>query len=144
MGNVQVEALLHALGADGSGQHAFFAVDGVDLGAGGIARAGHKLLVTGSQQQFFAVGSGFALGLGVIQKRLVALAEVLRSRDGLGRSVGYRLILIEQIFQFLGSFHLEVPFFLTIYLRIALVAFGDFPYILPHLRIGVVVQRNAV
>ena len=95
VGNVQVEALLEVLRADGRGQHALFAVDGVDLGAGGVARTGHKLLIA---------------GLGVVQEGLVALAEVLRGGNGIGGRVGYRFIFIEQIFQFLGGFHFENPF----------------------------------
>ena len=110
VGNVQVEALLEVLRADGRGQHALFAVDGVDLGAGGVARAGHKLLIAGGGQQLFAVGRGLALGLGVVQEGLVALAEVLRGGNGIGGRVGYRFIFIEQIFQFLGGFHFENPF----------------------------------
>ena len=84
MGNVQVEALLEVLRADGRGQHALFAVDGVDLGAGGVARAGHKLLIADGGQQLFAVGRGLALGLGVVQEGLVALAKVLCGGNGIG------------------------------------------------------------
>ena len=51
VGNIQVEALLEVLRADGRGQHALFPVDGVDLGAGGIARAGHKLLIAVPQRR---------------------------------------------------------------------------------------------
>ena len=82
----------------------------VDLGAGGVARAGHKLLIAGGGQQLFAVGRGLALGLGIVQEGFVALAEVLRGGNGIGGRVGYRFIIIEQIFQFLGGFHFENPF----------------------------------
>ena len=143
MRNVQMEALLQTLGADGRSQHALFTVDGVDLGAGGVARAGHKFLVAGSQQQLFTVSGGLALGLGIVQEGLVSLAEVLRSGDGIGSSIRYSLVFIEQFFEFLSGFHLEFPF-LLIYLRVALIALGDFLYILPHLWVWIPVQRDAV
>ena len=114
--NVQMEALLQTFGADGRSQHALFTVDGVDLGAGGIVRAGHKFLVAGSQQQLFTVSGGLALGLGIVQEGLVSLAEVLRSGDGIGSSIRYSLVFIEQFFEFLSGFHLEFPF-LLIYLH---------------------------
>ena len=116
VGNVQMEALLQALGADGGSQHALFAVDGVDLGAGSVVRAGHKLLVAGGGQQLLAVCGGLALGLGVIQESLVTLAEILRGSNRVGRSVRHGLIFVEQVLEFLSGFHLENPSFLVIYL----------------------------
>ena len=54
-------------------------------------------------------------GLGVVQEGLVPFAELLRGGQRFGGSVGDGLVFIEQLFQFLGSFHWEHPF-LVIYL----------------------------
>ena len=105
MGNVQVEALLEVLRTDGRGQHALFAVDGVDLGTGGVARAGHKLLIAGGGQQLFAVGRGLALGLGVVQEGLVALGVGLDALPvRLGQAVKAGLFVIKKLFGSHSSF----------------------------------------
>ena len=130
VGNVQVEALLEVLRADGRGQHALFAVDGVDLGAGGQLLAGDELFVAGVQQQLLAGADSLALSLGVIQEGLVAFAEILGGLQGVRGSVGYRFIFVKQCFEFLSGLHGKLPFlFFVIDVLIALVAIGYLTYI---------------
>ena len=103
--DVQVEALLQRLGADGRGQHALMAVDGVHLGAGFQFLARHKGAVPGVQQQLFAVGGRLALGLGIVQEGFVPLAEFLRGRQSFGRRVGHGLIFVQKCFELFGRLH---------------------------------------
>ena len=110
VGNHQTEALLKGLLTDGSRHDGLVLLDKVDLLTGCIGLFRLKGLVTGSQQHLLADNGSLALGLGVVQEGLVALAEVLRGGNGIGGRVGYRFIFIEQIFQFLGGFHFENPF----------------------------------
>ena len=130
VGDVQVEARFQALGADGGGQDALFAVDGVDLGAGGQLLAGDELFVAGVQQQLLAGADSLALSLGVIQEGLVAFAEILGGLQGVRGSVGYRFIFVKQCFEFLSGLHGKLPFlFFVIDVLIALVAIGYLTYI---------------
>ena len=162
VGNVQVRALGQGFCADGRRQHTLFPVDPVYLVARFQRHARHKGPVPGFLQQLRGIGRHLALGLALIQKGLVALAELCSPLSQAlpaqrvhllrqaGRAVRGQFRLIQQ---FLGQLLALCFFFLhglslvfccLIQRLIFLVVAVDLAHIKPHLLIGEGVQHPAI
>ena len=149
VGDHQTEALLKRFPADGSGHHRLVLLHKVDLLAGGIGLFRLKLFVTGLQQQLFAGGGSFALGLGSVQEGFVAFGKGCSLLLHVGSLVGSVLRLVKQLFGSLlcGKFLAHVPYLLSAFCidtLIPRIAGSDLFYVMVHLVIGKALQRFAV
>ena len=149
VGNDQPEALFKRSLADGSGHHRLVFLHKVDLLAGGIGLFRLKLFVTGLQQQLFAGGGSFALGLGSVQEGFVAFGKGCSLLLHVGALVGGVLRLVKQLFGSLlcGKFLAHVPYLLSAFCidtPIPRIAGSDLFYVVVHLVIGKALQRFAV
>ena len=149
VGDHQTEALLKGLLTDGSRHDGLVLLDEVDLLTGCIGLFRLKLFVTGLQQQLFAGGGSFALGLGSVQEGFVAFGKCCSLLLHVGALVGGVLRLVKQLFGSLlcGKFLAHVPYLLSAFCIDALIpriAGSDLFYVMVHLVIGKALQRFAV
>ena len=149
VGDHQTEALLKRFPADGSGHHRLVLLHKVDLLAGGIGLFRLKLFVTGLQQQLFAGGGSFALGLGSVQEGFVAFGKGCSLLLHVGALVGGLLRLVKQLFGSLlcGKFLAHVPYLLSAFCidtLIPRIAGSDLFYVVVHLAVREALQGLAV
>ena len=145
VGGVQAKSAFHIHTANGGCDHAFFAVQKINLFAGLITPAGLKCFVAGSQKAFFTHFGYLALGFALIQKLFVVLAK----------NVCFFICLLilhcifagiqQPFFQLLCRFHHNLLLLVfCIQSLVCFIVFLNFVYILLHSAIRKGVQCNVI